>query len=450
MKNRFPRPNSVYTKYLLVLFVVVFVASGISYGIMFLSTWDQIKQLANDQMQGLVDFLAQMMERFDLTPQEVLPLVQNQVEFAAFYPDQSQLPAYFRQLEMEPLRLYIQVNPTASAWAMKMEEGYFYVEEFHRDSTQFFQFHWLLMRALLLSAGIASICFVVALRRAVRPIKKLDDAIQEVGRGNFDVSVEYESRDEMGHVVRNFNWMVRELRDIEYLRKDFVSSVSHEFKTPIASIRGGVKLLTSTPFSELSQEKFQKYTSLISREASRMDSLSSNLLRLSSLENQSEVTNSTQFSLDEQIRQVILLMENQWSAKRINLDIQLDKVELRGDQELIQQVWVNLLSNAIKFTDPDGNISIKLREQKGYAMVEIADDGIGMTQETQKRIFEKFYQEDRSRSREGNGLGMSIVKRILDLQKGTITYRSAPKEGTICRVQLPLEEQTLEEEGDAH
>lgn len=175
-----------------------------------------------------------------------------------------------------------------------------------------------------------------------------------------------------------------------------------------------------------------------------MDSLSSNLLRLSSLENQSAMQKTTRFSLDEQIRQTILLMENQWSAKGISLDIQLDRVELQGDQELIQQVWINLLSNAIKFTGPEGNISIKLREQGQYAMVEIADDGIGMTQETQRRIFEKFYQEDRSRSREGNGLGMSIVKRILDLHRGTIAYQSAPGEGTICRVRLPLREESIQ------
>ena len=438
------RTDSVYTKYLLVMFVVVFVASGIAYGVMFLSTLDQLTKFATDQIQGLVDFLVGMMERFDLTPQEVLPLVQEQVDFAAFYTDKAQLPDYFRGLEMEPMRLYFQIESTSSAWVMPMEGGFFYVQAFNQENGQLVQFHWLLMRALLLSAAIASICLVVVLRRAVRPIKKLDAAIQEVARGNFDVSVDHKSRDEMGHVVRNFNWMVRELRNIEYLRKDFVSSVSHEFKTPIAAIRGGVKLLTSTPFSQLSREKFQKYTGLIYKEANRMDSLSSNLLRLSSLENQSAMQKTTRFSLDEQIRQTILLMENQWSAKGISLDIQLDRVELQGDQELIQQVWINLLSNAIKFTGPEGNISIKLREQGQYAMVEIADDGIGMTQETQRRIFEKFYQEDRSRSREGNGLGMSIVKRILDLHRGAIAYQSAPGEGTICRVRLPLREESIQ------
>ena len=438
------RTDSVYTKYLLVMFVVVFVASGIAYGVMFLSTLDQLTKFATDQIQGLVDFLVGMMERFDLTPQEVLPLVQEQADFAAFYTNKAQLPEYFRGLEMEPMRLYFQIESTSSAWVMPMEGGFFYVQAFNQENGQLVQFHWLLMRALLLSAAIASICLVVVLRRAVRPIKKLDAAIQEVARGNFDVSVDHKSRDEMGHVVRNFNWMVRELRNIEYLRKDFVSSVSHEFKTPIAAIRGGVKLLTSTPFSQLSREKFQKYTGLIYKEANRMDSLSSNLLRLSSLENQSAMQKTTRFSLDEQIRQTILLMENQWSAKGISLDIQLDRVELQGDQELIQQVWINLLSNAIKFTGPEGNISIKLREQGQYAMVEIADDGIGMTQETQRRIFEKFYQEDRSRSREGNGLGMSIVKRILDLHRGTIAYQSAPGEGTICRVRLPLREESIQ------
>lgn len=165
----------------------------------------------------------------------------------------------------------------------------------------------------------------------------------------------------MGVVVRNFNWMVGELRNIEYLRKDFVSSVSHEFKTPIAAIQGSVKLLTSAPYGKLSEEKFQKYTRLISDETDRMASLSSNLLRLSRLENQSTAENPTVFSLDEQIRRCILLLENQWHARHIDLDIQLDRADYRGDEELVQQLWLNLLSNAIKFTGEGGNISVKLR-----------------------------------------------------------------------------------------
>lgn len=241
----------------------------------------------------------------------------------------------------------------------------------------------------------------------------------------------------MGVVVRNFNWMVGELRNIEYLRKDFVSSVSHEFKTPIAAIQGSVKLLTSAPYGKLSEEKFQKYTRLISDETDRMASLSSNLLRLSRLENQSTAENPTVFSLDEQIRRCILLLENQWHARHIDLDIQLDRADYRGDEELVQQLWLNLLSNAIKFTGEGGNISVKLRRVVGGLRVEIADDGIGMSPETQQRIFEKFYQGDGSHSREGNGLGLSIVKRILDLHGGAIKYESAPGAGTTCTVTLP-------------
>ena len=157
------RTDSVYTKYLLVMFVVVFVASGIAYGVMFLSTLDQLTQFATDQMQGLVDFLVGMMERFDLTPQEVLPLVQEQVDFAAFYTDRAQLPEYFRGLEMEPMRLYFRIESTSSAWVMPMEGGFFYVQAFNQENGQLVQFHWLLMRALLLSAAIASICLVVVL-----------------------------------------------------------------------------------------------------------------------------------------------------------------------------------------------------------------------------------------------------------------------------------------------
>lgn len=177
---------------------------------------------------------------------------------------------------------------------------------------------------------------------------------------------------------------------------------------------------------------------LIADETERMSSLSSNLLRLSRLENQSAAENVMNFSLDEQLRRCILLLEGQWSTKPVELDIQLDRIDYRGDIELLQQLWLNLLSNAIKFTDPGGNVGIKLRgTPEGGARVEISDDGVGMSPETQKRIFEKFYQGDNSRAREGNGLGLSIVRRIVELHSGAIAYKSELGKGTVCTVTLP-------------
>ena len=163
----------------------------------------------------------------------------------------------------------------------------------------------VVLQTLIICAGIASAGVFLAVRHSTRPLRELNAAIRHVARGDFEVRVDYRGRDEMGVVVQNFNWMVGELRNIEYLRKDFVSSVSHEFKTPVSAIRGSVKLLTATPFEKLNEAKFRKYMGLIADETERMSSLSSNLLRLSRLENQSAAENVINFSLDEQLRRCI-------------------------------------------------------------------------------------------------------------------------------------------------
>lgn len=430
------RIHSVRFKYLVTLFVVIFLACGITYLVTFINIWGRMQQSAELQIQSVVDIFAGFMDRSGLTTRDIVDELRKRLDVVEVYERADELPGPFSGAALEPGKLEMRTVEGRFEGAVRMPDGYLYLSVTPTPG-QFTGIRKLVLQTLFLCAAIASLGAVVAIHRAIRPLQKLNQAIRQVARGNFDVHVDFESRDEMGVVVRNFNWMVGELRNIEYLRKDFVSSVSHEFKTPIAAIQGSVKLLTSAPYGKLSEEKFQKYTRLISDETDRMASLSSNLLRLSRLENQSTAENPTVFSLDEQIRRCILLLENQWHARHIDLDIQLDRADYRGDEELVQQLWLNLLSNAIKFTGEGGNISVKLRRVVGGLRVEIADDGIGMSPETQQRIFEKFYQGDGSHSREGNGLGLSIVKRILDLHGGAIKYESAPGAGTTCTVTLP-------------
>ena len=405
------RIHSVRFKYLVTLFVVIFLACGITYLVTFINIWGRMQQSAELQIQSVVDIFAGFMDRSGLTTRDIVDELRKRLDVVEVYERADELPGPFSGAALEPGKLEMRTVEGRFEGAVRMPDGYLYLSVTPPPG-QFTGIRKLVLQTLFLCAAIASLGAVVAIHRAIRPLQKLNQAIRQVARGNFDVHVDFESRDEMGVVVRNFNWMVGELRNIEYLRKDFVSSVSHEFKTPIAAIQGSVKLLTSAPYGKLSEEKFQKYTRLISDETDRMASLSSNLLRLSRL-------------------------ENQWHARHIDLDIQLDRADYRGDEELVQQLWLNLLSNAIKFTGEGGNISVKLRRVVGGLRVEIADDGIGMSPETQQRIFEKFYQGDGSHSREGNGLGLSIVKRILDLHGGAIKYESAPGAGTTCTVTLP-------------
>ncbi len=282
---------------------------------------------------------------------------------------------------------------------------------------------------------IGATLIALFVKRVVGPVLKLTWATKEVAKGNFDLQLEYQSDDEIGQLTENFNKMTRELKSIEYLRKDFITNVSHEFKTPIASIQGFAKLLQN---DNLPAEEKREYTHIIVEEAARLSNLSSNILKLSKLENQEIVKRAILFSLDEQIRKSILLLEHEWNKKNIQFDLELDKIEYSGDEELLEQVWLNLIGNAIKFSNINGKIRIRLNQTARAVIVQIRDHGIGMSDETITRIFEKFYQGSKTRSHEGSGLGLSLVKRILDLYGGNIQVESKPSAGTTFIVELPL------------
>lgn len=279
--------------------------------------------------------------------------------------------------------------------------------------------------ALCLMIGSVLMCFAITF--FIKPVGMLTSAAKRVASGDFDIRVTYRSDDEIGELVDSFNRMAQELGGMEHMRRDFLSNVSHEFKTPIASIQGFAKLLKSP---ELSEEERESYLQIIEEESGRLSNLSSNMLKLTKIENQSIVPQKNRFSLDEQIRKAILLFVSRWEAKNIEMDIQLDKVDFYGDEELMQQVWVNLIDNAVKFTGEGGNIAVYLRQIGTEVIVTVADDGVGIPEDKQQRIFEKFYQADTSHASHGNGLGLSIVKSIIDLVSGAIDWQSREGEGT--------------------
>lgn len=282
---------------------------------------------------------------------------------------------------------------------------------------------------------IAAALVVALTRKVVHPVLELTGATQEVAKGNFDVQIESSRNDEIGDLTENFNQMVRQLRTIEYLRRDFISNVSHEIKTPLASIRGFASLLQNPAITE--QERVE-YSEIIVEEASRLANLSSTMLSLTKLENQKSVETCSRFSLDEQIRDAVLLLEPQWGRKELVFNIELEELEITANEDLLQQVWLNLLGNAVKFSPSGAEIELTLQASDGWAEVVIQDHGMGISEEDLPRIFEKFFQVDAARSREGSGLGLSLVKRILDLQHGEISVESAPDEGSRFVVTLPL------------
>ena len=291
----------------------------------------------------------------------------------------------------------------------------------------------LLSVTCLLCAAIGSILMFFATQFISRPIKHISDMTKEISKGNFEVQIQNKRNDEIGILANNFNLMTEELKNIEYLRKDFMNNVSHEFKTPIASIQGFVEMIKD---KNLPEEKFNEYTDIIIEETKRLNNLSSNILRLSKLDNQLIQNRKTEFSLDEQLRRTILLFQEQWSKKNIELEINLEKANYVGDEELVQQLWINLIGNAIKFSYDYGTIYITLKQNDLVIAVEIKDEGIGISEESQNRIFEKFYQGDPSRSKMGNGLGLAIVKRIIEICNGIISFEK--KEGAVARFTITL------------
>jgi signal transduction histidine kinase len=284
--------------------------------------------------------------------------------------------------------------------------------------------------------GFTAAFIGAATKRMATPIINITNATKRIAQGDFDVRItETATSDEIGELQRNFNRMAKELKSNEYLKKDFVSNVSHEFKTPLSVIIGYAKLLEEDKITDADRKE---YASQIVRESERLSNLTANILRLSKLDSQEIGEKPVQFLLDEQIRQCVLLLEPKWSKKQIEFNIELPSISFVGNEELLSQVWINLIENAVKFTHEKGEISVTMYFERGMAAVGIADSGIGMNEETRKRIFERFYQGDPSHAKEGNGLGLSIVKRIVELHGGKIDVESSLNAGTKFTVWLPL------------
>lgn len=267
------------------------------------------------------------------------------------------------------------------------------------------------------------------------PIQNISDAFNELSKGNFSVKVPEDARiAEIREISQRFNAMTFDLSHIETLRNDFVVNVSHEFKTPIAAIEGYATLLQNPG---LSAEKHGHYVEKILDNARKLSTLSSNILMLSKLENRQTVPQYTEYRLDEQLRRDILSLENKWAEKGLEFDLDLPFQMYYGCEQLLDRVWTNLLDNAVKHSPEGGTVRVRLWREEGQTVVSVADRGEGMPPEVQKHIFEKFYQGDPSRKAEGNGLGLALVKRILDLCGGTVAVESAPGKGSVFLVTLP-------------
>lgn len=291
------------------------------------------------------------------------------------------------------------------------------------------------IRVLLISILSGAAIAVGLSKIFVSPMTKLGDAMRKVAGGDFSVRLDCTSRiRDVREVYGSFNTMVKELGNTETLQTDFVSNVSHEFKTPINAIEGYASLLQD---SQLTDEQKNAYIDKIIFNTRRLSDLVGNILLLSKVNNQTISLKASTFRLDEQVRQSILALENKWEKKEIEFDIDLDEIEYTGYENLLSHVWLNLIDNAVKFSPQNGQIRIRLKQLPGSVTFSIWDNGLPIPEADIGRIFNKFYQGDNSHASEGNGLGLALVRKIVAAAHGTINVTSSEDAGTEFVVALP-------------
>lgn len=269
------------------------------------------------------------------------------------------------------------------------------------------------------------------------PMIKLNESMKRVADGDFSVRMnETGMFREVREMIQNFNIMAKQLGSNKIIHTDFTRNFSHEMKTPLSTIEGYATLLQDP---QLTFEKRTEYAEKIIRNTKRLSALTGNILVLSRLENSSVVVQKKKFSLDEQLRQVVIMFEEVWTEKNIDIDIDDEgkHVPFYGSEDMLFQAWQNIVGNALKFTNNGGIVRIILRETPDSITVSVKDNGIGISEEDQKRIFEKFYQADASHASRGNGLGLAITRHIIELHSGSINVVSEPNKGSEFIVILP-------------
>ena len=294
----------------------------------------------------------------------------------------------------------------------------------------------VVLELIIISIIVGAIATTVVSKLFYRPVKKLRRAIERVADGDLTVRLEAEApyMKEIQEIYSGFNLMTHELCATEILQTDFVSNVSHEIKTPISAIEGYATLLQG--FEDMTKEEQTECIDKILFNTGRLSELVGNILLLSKIENQAISGNKSKYRLDEQIRQAILMFENEWTKKDIEFDVEMEDTDYFGNENLMHHIWYNLIGNAIKFSPDGGTVKIRLSSENGRTVFEISDSGEGLSPKAQKHLYDKFYQGDTSHKQEGNGLGLSLVKKILDVTDGEISAENLPEGG--CRFRVVL------------
>lgn len=279
--------------------------------------------------------------------------------------------------------------------------------------------------------GIFIIFSLIINKLIVKRICELEEATKQIAKGNLGISVPVTGSDEIADLTASFNQMSTELKANEYLSKEFVRNVSHEFKTPISAIKAYAGLLDeAAEGGKLDAAAAREYAGVIIKESDRLTAMTKSILQLSMLDSTTIIKREDTFSPAAQVREILRLMQGKWMEKNLTLDLQMEEVTITNNEQLLYQVWQNLISNAIKFSADGGEVKIVLQKTETGVRFEITDSGAGIKKEDKEKIFDHFYMADASRNTEGNGLGLPIVKKILTKIGGTINFESEEGKGS--------------------
>ena len=445
--------RSLYIRVVLAFLVATTVGSDISF---LMSTWifeEQFNESAQVNLRNFGQDVVRIYKTLPLREADLFVSEMKQLDshYIRIYEETGQFKSYGKlnghnpaPVTMEQVKKVldggvVQVTPKGIATVLlglplKTEMGTkaMFLEVIVPPSVIFWE--WIFVISSLITG---SLLILVASIFLVRPIKKLTEATKRIAAGDFNVKLNIKQTSELGTLARSFEDMMHDLKQLEQMRREFVTNVSHEVQSPLTSISGYAQALKNV---DLADHERNRYLDIIIAEADRMSKMSDSLLKLSLLESQSQQLQLGTFNLDEQIRRVIVALQPQWSARNIRFELDLQPVKVTADHDQLNQVWTNIIGNSIKFSEDGGMIDVSIRQDIKNVTVRISDQGIGISLEDQRRIFERFFKADRSHSRKygGSGMGLAIVKQIVSLHQGVIRVESEPGQGTTFIVTLPI------------
>lgn len=422
-------------KFVIMFFVIIAVSSVVATSVHMFLNRDGIRRFVDSDQRAAIEIINVLMDSTDMTLVEIAEKIQFDnvyVEVVNSLPENIKVSNKTdEEIQHQNITvLDFGMGKQIKTVIMPIDGRYLLIHKKNSASLL-----GVLPLVILCVVFATAITFVVS-KHALNPILRLSSAMAQVAGGNFKIQLETKSKDEIGMLTDSFNMMTKELDGMKTLRDDFVSNVSHEFKTPVASIRGFAGLLLDSSICE--EERFE-YVKIIIEEADRLTKLSSNILHLSKLNNGKITVDSISFRIDESIRRYLVMLETEWKKKNIGMNIELEKIYYYGDPEMLSLIWINLIGNAIKFTGNCGEISVKLFTKGDRIVLTVCDNGIGISKSAIPYLFDKFYQEDLSHSTTGNGLGLTIVESVVERCGGEIEVESEKNQGSLFTVRIPMQ-----------